>query len=77
MNENGACNAASPRRIKAVLDGYVIVDDDIIRFDILFLCHIDGHFKVQDIACVVFYDAKDAFFGSDGFDALVNLVGRR
>lgn len=74
MDENRTGYAAAARRIQAVPDGDVIIDDDIVGLDIFIGCHFDGHFKVHDITCIVLDDAEDAFIRRYGFDAFQDLV---
>ena len=69
MDENRTGYTAAPRGIQTVTNGDVIIDDDIICLDIFIGRHFNGHFKVHDIAGIVFDDTKDALIGSHGFNA--------
>ena len=77
MHEDRTRYAAAARRVEAVLHGDIIVDDDVVRLDVLILRHVDGHLEVQHIARVVLDDAEDAGVGRNCLDALVDLIRRR
>ena len=77
VDKDRASHAAAPCRERAVLDGDIIVDDDVIRFDVLIFRHIDGHLEVHDIARVVLHDAEHARVRRNGLDALIDHVRRR
>ena len=77
MHEDRAGDAAPARRVEAVLDGDVVVHDDIVGVDALILRHIDRHFEVQDVARIILHDREDAAIGGDGLDSFIDLVRRR
>ena len=77
MDEDRTGYAAAARRIQAIPNGYVIVDDNIIGLDIFISCHFNSHFKIHDIASIILDDAEDALISSHRFDAFQDLVWRR
>ena len=77
MDEDRAGDAAPARRIEAVLDGDVIVDDDVVGMNAFLLRHVDRHLEVQDVARIVLDDGEDSRLGGDGLDSFIDLIGRR
>ena len=77
MDKDRSSDATSARRIEAVLDGDIVVDDDVVGVDAFILRHINRHFEVQDIARIILDDCEDSRLRGDGLDSFINLVGCR
>ena len=77
MDKDRPGDAAPACRIEAVLDGDIVVDDDVVGVDTFILRHVNRHFEVQNIARIILDDREDSRLGGDGLDSLINLIGRR
>lgn len=76
MDEHRARHAAAADGIETAVDGDVVVHDDLRDLDIVHLGHFTGHFKVHNVAGVVFDDHEHALVRGDGLDALIDRVRR-
>ena len=77
MHEDCTGDAATTGRVKAVLNGNVVIDNNVIDFDVFIGGHVHCHFKIEDVAGVVLDDTQNARVGCDSFNALENFVGSR
>ena len=77
LGQHGGADAAAPGRVQAVLDGDVVVDDDLLDGDALVAREVGGHLEVHDVAGVVLDDVQDAGAAVDGLRRRQHLVRRR
>ena len=77
MDKKGSGDAAPSRGVQAVLDGDVVVRDDVIHQDPLVARQVRRHLEIHDVARVVLHDHQDALLVRDGLDALQDLIRGR
>src|SRR5215210_9064124 len=74
MHEDGACDAAPPARVRRVLDGHIVVGNDVIGLDPFCLAEFPCHLEVEHVACVVLDDVEDTGPAVHGLARLEHLV---
>ena len=77
LGEHGGADAAAPGRVEAVLDGDVVVDDDLLHGESLVARKVGGHLEVHHVAGVVLDDVEGAGAAVDGLRRGEHLVRRR
>ncbi len=77
LGEHGGADAAAPGRVQAVLDGDVVVDDDLLHGESLVARQVGGHLEVHHVAGVVLDDVEGAGAAVDGLRRGEHLVRRR
>ena len=53
LDQDGGADAAPPGGVEAILDGYVVIDEDVLNGNAFSIGHIGGHLKVEDVTGVV------------------------
>src|SRR5919107_945198 len=66
VHEDGACDAASPAGVGRILDGDVVVGNDVVGLYPFGLGQLPCHLEVQNVAGVVLDDVEDAGSSVDG-----------
>src|SRR5215213_3939729 len=75
VHEDGACDAAPPAGVGRVLDGDVVVGNDVVGLYSFGLGQLPGHLEVQDVSRIVLDDVEDAGPAVDGLARIEHLVG--
>ncbi len=74
MNKNSSGDTAASGCIKAVFNSYIVVSYNVFNRNTVRLCHFGCHFKVHDIAGIVFYNHQYTFIGCNCFNTFINLI---
>ena len=75
VDENGPTDATPAGGVQRVLDGHVVVDDDLCDvLDALHLGHLRGRLEVHHVTLVVLDDAEDALARVRRLDHLAQFV---
>src|SRR5215211_790282 len=77
VHEYGARNTAPPAGVRRVLNGYIIVGDDVVGHYLFGLGELPGHLEIEDVACVVLDDVEDPGPAVHGLARLEHLVRGR
>src|SRR5215203_5982595 len=77
VHEDGACDAAPPARIRRVLDGDIIVGNDVVGLYPFGLAELPCHLEVEHVARVVLDDVEDTGPAVHGLARFEHLVRRR
>src|SRR5690606_18655321 len=75
VDEDGAGNSPAARRVGAVFDGHVVVDDHLRHADALRFGHFRGHFEIHHVARVVFDDEENPVAAVHRLERFQHLVG--
>src|SRR5919112_6211603 len=74
VHEDGACYAAPPARVRGVLDGHIVVGDDVVGLYPFGLAELPCHLEVEHVARVVLDDVEDPGSAVHGLARLEHLV---
>ena len=60
LREHRAPHAAPAGRVEAVLHGHIVIGDDGIDSDPLFLRKVGGHFEIENVPCIILDNIQNA-----------------
>src|SRR5215208_322895 len=75
VHEDGACDAATSAGVGRILDGHIVIGDDVVGLYSFGLGQLPCHLEVQYVAGVVLDDVEDAGPAVDGLARIEHLVG--
>src|SRR5262249_10289992 len=75
FREHGRPRAAAARRVEAVFDRDIVIDNDRLHLDAASLAKFGGHFEIHHVTGVVLDDMKDACSAIDSAGGRFHLVG--
>ena len=76
FHDHRRAHAASTGGVEAVLDGDIVVDQDVLHGDAFLVQHFRGGLEAEHVARVIFDEKKHARAAVHGLGAFNHLVGR-
>src|SRR5215217_473970 len=74
VHEDGACDPAPPARVCGVLDGHIVVGNDVVGLYPFGLAELSCHLEVEHVARVVLDDVEDTGPAVDGLARFEHLI---
>ena len=75
VDKDCACHAPAAGGVQRILHGYIVIHDDALYGDTVHFGQFAGHFKVHNVAGIVFDDQQHAGRSSNGVDGSLYLIG--